>query len=115
MAEKEILCAYGVDFDAVAGWLGSYGGENSPLDLSRGGASRHFVLRADTGDTTGAVRGTEAGLKDRGRHSCASASVIGQGRWIPAAAGMTAWAPVMAFPRKRECMAVYGRSGTSGK
>ena len=36
MAEKEILCAYGVDFDAVAGWLGSYGGENSPLDISRG-------------------------------------------------------------------------------
>ena len=36
MVEKEILCAYGVDFDAVAGWLGSYGGENSPLDISRG-------------------------------------------------------------------------------
>ena len=36
MAQKEILCAYGVDFDAVAGWLGSYGGENSPLDISRG-------------------------------------------------------------------------------
>ena len=36
MPEKEILCAYGVDFDAVAGWLGSYGGENSPLDISRG-------------------------------------------------------------------------------
>ena len=36
MTEKEILCAYGVDFDAVAGWLGSYGGENSPLDISRG-------------------------------------------------------------------------------
>ena len=36
MADKEILCAYGVDFDAVAGWLGSYGGENSPLDISRG-------------------------------------------------------------------------------
>ena len=36
MAAKEILCAYGVDFDAVAGWLGSYGGEDSPLDISRG-------------------------------------------------------------------------------
>ena len=36
MVEKDILCAYGVDFDAVAGWLGSYGGENSPLDISRG-------------------------------------------------------------------------------
>ncbi|VFT72499.1 Cyclic imide hydrolase [Klebsiella aerogenes] len=26
---KEILCAFGVDVDAVAGWLGSYGGEIS--------------------------------------------------------------------------------------
>src|SRR6266852_2652930 len=33
---KEIVCAYGVDVDAVAGWLGSYGGENSPDDISRG-------------------------------------------------------------------------------
>src|SRR5256884_8840972 len=33
---KEILCAFGVDGDAVAGWLGSYGGEDSPLDISRG-------------------------------------------------------------------------------
>jgi peptidoglycan/xylan/chitin deacetylase (PgdA/CDA1 family) len=33
---KEILCAYGVDVDAVAGWLGSYGGEDSPNDISRG-------------------------------------------------------------------------------
>jgi len=36
MAEKQILCAFGVDLDAVAGWLGSYGGENSPDDISRG-------------------------------------------------------------------------------
>jgi peptidoglycan/xylan/chitin deacetylase (PgdA/CDA1 family) len=36
MAEKEILCAYGVDVDAVAGWLGSYGGEDSLADISRG-------------------------------------------------------------------------------
>ena len=34
--KKEILCAIGVDVDAVAGWLGSYGGENSPCDISRG-------------------------------------------------------------------------------
>jgi hypothetical protein len=27
---KEILCGFGVDVDAVAGWLGSYGGEDSP-------------------------------------------------------------------------------------
>lgn len=33
---KEILCGYGVDVDAVAGWLGSYGGEDSPDDISRG-------------------------------------------------------------------------------
>jgi peptidoglycan-N-acetylglucosamine deacetylase len=33
---KEIHCAFGVDVDAVAGWLGSYGGEDSPLDISRG-------------------------------------------------------------------------------
>ena len=33
---KEILCAFGVDVDAVGGWLGSYGGEDSPLDISRG-------------------------------------------------------------------------------
>ncbi|EAJ9514633.1 TPA: polysaccharide deacetylase [Campylobacter coli] len=33
---KEILVAYGVDIDTVAGWLGSYGGEDSPDDISRG-------------------------------------------------------------------------------
>ncbi|SDC90559.1 Polysaccharide deacetylase [Geodermatophilus telluris] len=33
---KEILCAFGVDVDAVGGWLGSYGGEDSPDDISRG-------------------------------------------------------------------------------
>ena len=33
---KEILVAYGVDVDAVAGWLGSYAGEDSPDDISRG-------------------------------------------------------------------------------
>ncbi|ELX1389372.1 polysaccharide deacetylase [Campylobacter coli] len=33
---KEILVAYGVDIDAVVGWLGSYGGEDSPDDISRG-------------------------------------------------------------------------------
>jgi peptidoglycan-N-acetylglucosamine deacetylase len=34
--KKEILCAFGIDVDAVAGWLGSYGGEHSPCDISRG-------------------------------------------------------------------------------
>jgi peptidoglycan/xylan/chitin deacetylase (PgdA/CDA1 family) len=33
---KEIFVAFGVDVDAVAGWLGSYGGEDSPDDISRG-------------------------------------------------------------------------------
>jgi peptidoglycan-N-acetylglucosamine deacetylase len=36
MAEKEIFVAFGVDVDAVAGWLGSYGGQDSPDDISRG-------------------------------------------------------------------------------
>jgi peptidoglycan/xylan/chitin deacetylase (PgdA/CDA1 family) len=35
-ANKEILCGFGVDVDAVAGWLGSYGGQDSPFDISRG-------------------------------------------------------------------------------
>src|SRR6476646_9693181 len=33
---KEILCGFGVDIDAVAGWLGSYGGEDSPSNIQRG-------------------------------------------------------------------------------
>jgi peptidoglycan-N-acetylglucosamine deacetylase len=33
---KQILCGFGVDTDAVAGWLGSYGGEDSPSDVQRG-------------------------------------------------------------------------------
>jgi peptidoglycan/xylan/chitin deacetylase (PgdA/CDA1 family) len=33
---KDIRIAFGVDVDAVAGWLGSYGGERSPDDISRG-------------------------------------------------------------------------------
>lgn len=36
MADKTILCAFGIDVDAVAGWLGSYGGADSPDDISRG-------------------------------------------------------------------------------
>lgn len=28
--------AFGTDVDAVGGWLGSYGGEDSPDDISRG-------------------------------------------------------------------------------
>lgn len=33
---KRVLITYGVDVDAVAGWLGSYGGEDSTNDISRG-------------------------------------------------------------------------------
>lgn len=34
--KKDIFVSIGVDVDAVAGWLGSYGGEDSPDDISRG-------------------------------------------------------------------------------
>jgi peptidoglycan/xylan/chitin deacetylase (PgdA/CDA1 family) len=33
---KDIRCTFGIDVDAVAGWLGSYGGANSPSDVQRG-------------------------------------------------------------------------------
>jgi peptidoglycan-N-acetylglucosamine deacetylase len=33
---KEIVCAFGTDVDSVAGWLGSYGGGDSPSDIQRG-------------------------------------------------------------------------------
>ena len=33
---KKIRCAIGVHVDAVAGWLGSYGGADSPSDMQRG-------------------------------------------------------------------------------
>ncbi|THJ66765.1 polysaccharide deacetylase [Arthrobacter echini] len=33
---KDLQIAFGVDVDAVAGMLGSYGGEDSPCDISRG-------------------------------------------------------------------------------
>ena len=36
MAKKEILCAFGTDIDSVAGWIGSYGGGDSPSDIQRG-------------------------------------------------------------------------------
>src|SRR5215813_13998832 len=36
MSTKDIKLAYGIDVDAVGGWLGSYGGEDSPDDISRG-------------------------------------------------------------------------------
>lgn len=33
---KDIKVCIGTDIDAVAGWLGSYGGEDSPADIQRG-------------------------------------------------------------------------------
>jgi len=36
MPKKEIYVSFGVDVDSVAGWLGSYGGEDSPADIQRG-------------------------------------------------------------------------------
>jgi peptidoglycan/xylan/chitin deacetylase (PgdA/CDA1 family) len=33
---KEIFVSLGIDIDAVAGWLGSYGGAESPSDIQRG-------------------------------------------------------------------------------
>src|SRR5690349_24789319 len=36
MAKKEIICAFGTDIDSVAGWIGSYGGGDSPSDIQRG-------------------------------------------------------------------------------
>lgn len=33
---KKIMVSFGIDVDAVGGWLGSYGGEDSPGDISRG-------------------------------------------------------------------------------
>ncbi|KAJ4859499.1 polysaccharide deacetylase domain-containing protein [Trichoderma breve] len=36
MGKKRVLVSWGVDVDAVAGWLGSYGGGDSTSDISRG-------------------------------------------------------------------------------
>jgi G3E family GTPase len=33
---KTIMCAFGTDIDSVAGWIGSYGGGDSPSDIQRG-------------------------------------------------------------------------------
>jgi peptidoglycan/xylan/chitin deacetylase (PgdA/CDA1 family) len=55
---SDIDVAIGVDADCVAGWLGSYGGEDSPADLSRGlsagneGIPRMLQLFEDEGIDT---------------------------------------------------------------
>lgn len=50
MGKKRVLVCYGVDIDAVAGWLGSYGGEDSTSDISRGlfPAHEHVLSKAAT-------------------------------------------------------------------
>ncbi|MCU1439240.1 MAG: polysaccharide deacetylase [Rhodoglobus sp.] len=35
-ASKKIQLSLGVDFDSVSGWIGSYGGQDSPADIQRG-------------------------------------------------------------------------------
>lgn len=44
-SQAEILMfgSYGVDIDAVAGWLGSYGGEDSTSDISRGESAMPLI------------------------------------------------------------------------
>lgn len=41
---KEIYISYGVHVDCVAGWLGSYGGEDSTCDISRGIFAAHVGI-----------------------------------------------------------------------
>ena len=44
MGKKRVLVSYGVDIDAVSGWLGSYGGEDSASDISRGMNARNAII-----------------------------------------------------------------------
>lgn len=48
MGKKRVLISYGVDVDAVAGWLGSYGGEESTSDISRGMQYLHVFFEMIT-------------------------------------------------------------------
>ena len=47
--KKRVLVSYGVDIDAIAGWLGSYKGEDSTSDISRGESDtlRYIVAITD--------------------------------------------------------------------
>lgn len=36
MTGKKIFVPFGIDVGAVGGWLGSYNGQGSPSDISRG-------------------------------------------------------------------------------
>jgi hypothetical protein len=51
MGKKRVLISYGVDVDAVAGWLGSYGGEDSTSDISRGKSELEALFCFHKADT----------------------------------------------------------------
>ena len=50
MADKEIFVAFGIDIDAVSGWLGSYGGQDSPNDIQRGIYAGCLLYTSDAAD-----------------------------------------------------------------
>ena len=82
---KEIIATIGVDIDAVAGWIGSYGGANSPSQspstvdgvMWSGAAGAAGASRCDQGgNTTGAIGAGSAAAVIAGpaaaRHSSVS-------------------------------------------
>lgn len=44
MGKKRVLVGYGVDIDAVAGWLGSYKGEDSTSDISKSSHEKTAII-----------------------------------------------------------------------
>lgn len=40
MGKKRAIITYGVDVDAISGWIGSYGGQDSAGDIARGMVAR---------------------------------------------------------------------------
>ena len=57
MGKKRVLISYGVDVDAVAGWLGSYGGQDSTNDISRGWPLGGFHGRVTTDTYQASLQG----------------------------------------------------------
>jgi hypothetical protein len=51
-ANKQILCGFGIDVEAVAGWLGSYDGQDSPFDISRGLFAGEWARHGCSGSTS---------------------------------------------------------------
>lgn len=49
--KKRVLVSYGVDIDAIAGWLGSYKGEDSTSDISRGRWPESSHIKATSHNT----------------------------------------------------------------